>query len=113
ARASLPCLPITLPTSSGATCSRNTMLSSPAIVSTLTASGSSTSWRAIQTSSSAMALADAGGLDQPGDGVARLCPLGEPILHFHLVELDRGGIGLRVVASHDLDETAVARGTRI
>ena len=52
ARATRPCLPITLPTSSGATWRRRTTRSPSSMRSTRTASGSSTSPRAIQASSS-------------------------------------------------------------
>src|SRR5439155_2931390 len=109
ARAIRPCRPITLPTSSGATWSRSTSSPSCSSVSTRTASGSSTSRRASSARSSANPL----DLQQPRNGVAGLRALPEPVLDLVLVELDRRGIRLRVVAPDDLDEPAVARGARV
>src|SRR5436305_13401227 len=104
-----PCRPITLPTSSFATCNCSTCAPSRSISSTCTASGSSTSRRASSASSSANVLR----LQQALDRVGGLRALREPVLDLVLVELDRRGIGLRVVATDDLDELAVARGTRV
>src|SRR5512143_320812 len=106
ARAMRPCLPMTLPTSSGATWRWKTIESSRSSVSTRTASGSSTSPRASHSRSSAI---DAGGLDEPRDRIRRPGALRHPVLDLRLVEVDRGRVGLRVVAPDDLDEASVAR----
>src|SRR5947199_8564305 len=100
-----PCRPITLPTSSFATCNCSTCAPSRSISSTCTASGSSTSRRASSASSSANVLR----LEQALDRVGRLCALREPGLDLVLVELDRRRVGLWVVAADDLDELDVAR----
>ena len=47
------------------------------------------------------------------DGLAELCALGDPCVDLLHVQLDRRGIGPRVVAAEDLDEPAVTRRTRI
>src|SRR5438093_5039822 len=104
-----PCRPITLPTSSFATCNCSTCAPSRSISSTWTASGSSTSRRASSASSSANVLR----LEQALDRVGRLRALREPVLDLVLVELDRRRVGLRVVAADDLDELAVARRARV
>src|SRR6266536_1860602 len=109
ARAILPCLPITLPTSSFATNSLSTTTSSRSSRSTLTASGWSTSRRASTSSSSANVL----DLEQAPHRLRRLRALVQPRLHLLLVQLDRRGVGLRVVPPDDLDELAVARRARI
>src|SRR5262245_62167832 len=113
ARAIRPWRPITLPTSSAATWSTRTSAPSRSSVSTRTASGSSTSSRARNASSSAISALDAGDLDQPRYGLGGLSALAEPVPDLRLVELDRRGLGLRVVAAHDLEEPSVARPTRI
>src|SRR5919106_4555781 len=56
---------------------------------------------------------DALGLHQAPDRVARLRPLRDPVLDLLRVEVDRRGLRLGVVASHDLDEAPVARGARV
>src|SRR5512132_107837 len=109
ARASRPWRPITLPTSSFATWRRRTTASSRSSSSTLTASGSSTSWRARYATRSANVL----DLEQTRDRLRRLRPLAEPLLDLVLVELDRRRIGLRVVAPDDLDESPVPRRARV
>src|SRR5205085_7234668 len=52
-------------------------------------------------------------LQQAPDGRRGLRALREPVLDPLLVELDRGRVGLRVVAAHDLQELAVARRARV
>src|SRR6266566_4124610 len=117
ARTILPWRPITLPTSSAATCSTSTSAPSRSSDSTRTASGSSTSSRARNASSSAInapgLLLDALDLDQLRDRFGGLCALAEPVLHLRVVEIDRRGVGLRVVAAHDLEELAVTRRARV
>src|SRR5262249_24537428 len=80
---------------------------------TCTALGSSTSSRARYARSSATALGDALGLDQAGDGFRRLRALAEPILDLLVIELDRRGLGLRIVPADDLEEPPVTGGTRV
>src|SRR5204862_6500138 len=104
ARAMRPWRPITFPRSSGATYSWYTIAPSRSTASTRTWSGSSTSWRARNATSSAT---DVLGLEEPRDRVGRLGALGEPVLDLGLVELDRRRVGLRVVAPHALEEAAV------
>src|SRR5687767_3038273 len=95
--------------SSGATCRRRITAPSCSTVSTRTASGSSTSWRARYSSNSPNVLR----LEQPRHRLGRLRALVEPRLHLLLVELDRRRVGLRVVATHDLEELAVPRRARV
>src|SRR6266536_2372375 len=56
---------------------------------------------------------DSADLDQARDRLGGLCALAEPVLDLPLVELDRRGVGLRVVATDDLEELAVPRGPRV
>src|SRR5207302_5199465 len=56
---------------------------------------------------------DALDLEQARDGLRGLRALTEPVLHLRLVELDRRGLGLRVVATDDLEEPAVTRRARV
>src|SRR5918999_1592785 len=60
-----------------------------------------------------MLSVNARSLEQPRDRRARLRTLGEPVLHLRLVEVDRRGVGLRVVAPDDLDEAPVPRRARV
>src|SRR5262245_3025570 len=113
ARARRPWRPITFPTSAGATWRWNTTASSRSSVSTRTESGSSTSRRAIHSRSSAVGAPDADGLDELRHRLGRLRALREPRGDLRLVEVDRRRVRLWVVASDDLDETAVPRGARV
>src|SRR5204862_6601742 len=56
---------------------------------------------------------DALDLEQARDRLGGLRALAEPVLHLRLVELDRRGLGLRVVTTDDLEEPAVARRARV
>src|ERR671934_3135799 len=109
ARAIRPWRPITLPTSSLATCSWRTVAPSRSTSSTRTASGSSTRPRARYSTISTKVLR----FQQPRDRLARLRAFRQPVAHLLLVELDRRGVGLRVVAPDDLEELAVARRARV
>src|SRR5262249_14603463 len=82
--------------------------------STTTAFGSSTSdltrnSNSSVTSRSAARGRDALGAQQGGDRLRRLGAVLEPVTRALLVELDRRGLGLRVVATDRLDRAAVAR----
>ena len=108
-----PPRPITLPRSSSATCSSKTTASSRSIaldphLARRRRRGSS---RRTSSSSSTPALTRRarGGLHEALHRVARLRALRDPVVDLGLVEIDRGGVGLRVVAPDDLDEPAVAR----
>src|SRR5829696_828001 len=113
ALATRPPRPITRPRSSSAT--------SPSISSislTFTASGSATSDRARNSSSSrtgsptqplATGRLDALGAEQGRDRLRRACPLLQPVLRTILVDHDQGGVGLRVVLADRLDRATVAR----
>src|SRR5512133_3166614 len=109
ARAIRPWRPITLPTSSLATWSCRIVSPSRSSSSTRTASGSSTRRRARYSTRSADTL----DLQQARDRLGRLRALREPVAHLLLVELDRRRLGLRVVATYDLEELAVARRARV
>src|SRR5581483_6771893 len=69
--------------------------------------------RARETRAAPPLLFDAGDFDQLRDRFRRLRALAEPVLHLRLVEVDRGGIGLRVVAPDDVEELPVTRRARV
>ena len=126
-----PCLPMTLPRSSGATYSSTSVVPLCSLSTTRTSSGRSVSARA-RTSTTALHAGVAGPRahftagcrfgsrlrievpgDQRADRVRRLRALLQPVVDALPVDVDEGRLGARIVVTEDLDEAAVARGARI
>src|SRR5215510_7617053 len=104
-----PSRPMTLPTSSGATFSSNSVPPSAGWLRSSTWSGRSTSPRARDSNSSSTASGLgglAGALDEPGDGLGRSGARLQPVLQALLLELDLRGLEVRVVRPDRLDELA-------
>src|SRR5215211_1814571 len=123
ALATRPPLPISRPRSSGPTVTSRTRFPFSSTSVTCTESGSSTSARQTNSTSSRInwsapqpsgaAGLDALGPEQPGDGTGRLRAVAEPVLGALYVDHDRRRISLRVVVADRLDRPPVPRRTAV